>query len=338
MNRLNQPDRLSLDSFMDTTTASNGLYNTFVNHSPNTALVGAKKIAMLRATIPYIQPSIPNYSTVFYYYKMASATALPAANVLKAVRLYSNDYIPPSGFSFYTLNKFFNTPQDLVDALNAAASAGGDSVTYNTLWVADDITFTYDAVLNQIYWEGSDVNSYYCSAGYNDPFVLASQASTAITTYNFDTTTSRQPFTSGYTLNLRTGFAMDGVNIPRQSGTALLSVKCANLGGKSFAGGVEIYADSYANLNYTGTIYLYANIVGNSGYGSVNKKNLLAVVPVNVPAGGVISYEGHSTPAYSLKVSSEIYDIHVEMRDEANMPFLLPDSANVNIELNVLYE
>lgn len=338
MNRLNQPDRLSLDSFMDTTTATDGLYYTFVNHAPNTALVGAKKIHMLRASIPYIQPSVPNYACVFYYYKMPNATTVPAAQYLKAVRFYPNDYAPPAGFSFYTINKFFNTPQDLVDALNAAASAGGDSATYNTLWTVDDVTFVYDSVLNQIYWYGSDAASYYCNAGYNDPIVLASQASTAITTYNFDGTTSRQPYASGYTLNLRVGFAMDGTNIPRQSGTALLSVKCANLGGKTFAGTTGVYADTYPNLNYTGTIYLYANIVGNSGYGSVNKKNLLGVVPVNVPQGGVISYDGHSAPAYALKVSSEIYNIEVEMRDEANQPFYLPDSANVNIELNVLYE
>jgi hypothetical protein len=88
MQRVNQPDRLSLDAFADTTTASNGQYNTFTNTAPATALVGATKIHLLRATIPYIPPaSIPNYSCVFYYYKLASATALPSANTLRAVRL-----------------------------------------------------------------------------------------------------------------------------------------------------------------------------------------------------------------------------------------------------------
>ena len=338
MQRLNQPDRLSIDSFMDTTTATNGQYFTFVNHAPNTALVGAKKVHLLRASIPYIQPNIPNYQLVFYYHKLASATAIPSALTLKAVRLYPSDYVPPAGFTAYTLNTFIQSPQELVDNLNAAASAGGDNVTYNTLWTAGDVTFTYDATTNTISFDGNDAASWYCSAGYLDPFVRASQATTAITTYNFDTSTSIQPYSLGYTLNLRCGFAMDGVNRPRGSGTNFLSNLCANLTGKSFAGNSFIYADTYPDLNYTTCIYLYSNIVGNSGFGSVNKKNLLAVIPVNVPLGGVISYDGHSAPAYATKVASEIYTVDVEMRDDANMPFFLPDSCNVNLELSILYE
>jgi len=338
MNRVNQPDRLSIDSFMDTTTATNGQYFTFVNHSPNTALVGAKRVHLLRASIPYIQSNIPNYSLVFYYYKMPNATTAPAAIYLKAVRLYPSDYIPPAGFTAYSINTFMNSPQDLVDSLNAAANAGGDNVTYNTLWTAGDVTFGYDPGTNTIYFDGNTAGSYYCNAGYNDPIVRASQASTAITTYNFDTTTTPQPYVLGYTLNLRCGFAMDGVNRPRGSGTNFLSNQCANLTGTSFASNAIVAADTYPDLNYTTCIYLYSNIVANSGYGSVNKKNLLAVIPVSVPLGAVISYDGHSAPAYATKVASEIYSVDIEMRDDANQPFLLPDSANVNLELSILYE
>lgn len=338
MNRVNQPDRLSIDSFMDTTTGTNGQYYTFVNHAPNTALVGAKKIHLLRASIPYIQLPLPTYQLVFYYYKMPNATTVPAANYLKAVRLYPSDYIAPTGVTTFTMNTFVQTPQELVDLLNEAASAGGDNVTYNTLWTADDVTFNYDPTSNQISFVGTDINSYYCNAGYNDPIVKASQASTAITVRNVDNTTTQQPYASGYTLNLRCGFAMDGVNRPRGSFSTFLANSCANLTGKSYAGAINIYADSYPDLNYTSNVYLYSNIVGNSGYGSVNKKNLLAVIPINVPPGGVAQYDGHSAPAYATKVASEIYSVDIEMRDDANQPFYLPDSANVNLELSVLYE
>lgn len=338
MNRVNQPDRLSIDSFMDTSTGTNGQYFTFQNHSPNTALVGAKKVHMLRATIPYIQTSIPSYQLVFYYHKLGSATTVPSATTLRAVRLYPQDYVPPTGFTSYTLNKFFQTPQELVDTLNQAAIAGGDSVTYNTRWIAGDVTFYYDANLGQIYFEGNDTAAWYCNAGYNDPFVQASQASTAITTYNFDTSTTRQPYVTGYTLNLRCGFAMDGTNIPRGSGSNLVSPLCANLTGTPFEDGAPIYADTFPCLNYTGNIYVYSNVVGNSGYGSVNKKNLLGVIPVDVPQGGVINYDGHSMGAYALKVAGEIYSVDIELRDDANQPFYLPDSANVNIELSIIYE
>jgi len=33
-----------------------------------------------------------------------------------------------------------------------------------------------------------------------------------------------------------------------------------------------------------------------------------------------------------------IYDITVQMRDDANQPFTLPDSAQVNLELAMTYE
>lgn len=338
MNRINQPDRISVDSFMDTTTATNGQYYTFVNHAPNTALVGAKEITLLRCSIPYIQLNIPTWQTVFYYYKTASATAVPTANDLHAIRLYPSDYIAPSGFTAYTRNAFFPSPSQFVEALNTAASAGGDNVTYNTLWIANDVLFIFDETSNRITFQGLDAGSYYCIAGYNDPLVRASQATAAIVTYNFDTTTTIQPYVLGYTLNLRCGFACDGVNIPKQSGTNFLSVKCANLTGTSFAAGEVIPADTFPDLNYTGSIYIYSNIVGNSGFGSVNKKNLLGVIPVDVPLGGVIQYTGHSAPAYARKVASEIYSVDVELRDDANQPFFLPDSANVNMELSILYD
>lgn len=337
MNRVNQPDRISVDSFMDTTTATNGQYYTFVNHSPNTALVGAKEATLLRCSIPYIQLNIPSYQLVFYYYALPTATTIPSATYLRAVRLYPYDYIPPTGFSAYTLNQYFTGPQDLVSALNNAASAGGDNITYNTLWAAD-VLFAYDNDTNQIYFIGQDPTKFYCNAGYNDPNVLASQASNAIVIYNQDTTTTRQPYVSGYTLNLRCGFAMDGVNRPRGSGTNFVSNLCANLGGIPFEDATGIYADTFPDLNYTGCIYLYSNIVANSGFGSVNKKNLLSVIPVDVPLGGIISYTGHSAPAYARKVASEIYSVDIEMRDDANQPFYLPDSANVNIEISILYD
>lgn len=338
MQRVNQPDRLSLDAFMDTSTESNGLYFTFQNHAPNTHLVGAKKVHMLRATIPNIQLPIPDYSLVWYYYKLPTANTIPAAQYLKAIRLYPSDYLAPTGFTAYVKNDFVQTPQDLVDLLNAAAGVGGDNVTYNTLWTASDVIFSFDPNSNQISFTGTAAGSYYCNAGWNDPIVRASQASTAITTYNQDTTTSRQPFVTGYTLNLRTGFAMNGVDRPRGSGTNFLANSCANIAGRPFQGTVEITADSYPNLTYTGNVYVYSNIVGNSGFSSTSKRNLLAVIPVDVPPGGIINYIGHSAPGYATKVASEIYAVDIEMRDDANQPFYLPDSANVNIELSILYE
>jgi hypothetical protein len=232
----------------------------------------------------------------------------------------------------------FQSPSDLVTALNAAASAGGDDIVYNLLFDVGDVVFSYNASLNQITFSGRTSGSFYCNAGYNDPIVLASQASTAIRTYNQDTSTTRQPSTPGYTLNLRVGYAMDGVQRPRGSGTTFLSNQCANLTGTSFAATTaSVPSDTYPDLNYSSNVYVYSNIVANSGYGAYGRRNLLGVIPMNVPIGGVANFDGHGTAAYATKVASEIYSVDIEMRDDANMPFLLPDSANVNLEINILY-
>lgn len=339
MQRVNQPDRISLDSFADTTTATNGQYNTFTNTAPTTALVGAKKIHMLRATIPYVPPaSIPNYSLVFYYYKLATATTVPNNASLCAVRLYPSDYVPPAAVTAFTRNRLVQSPSDLVTLLNQAASAGGDDVTYNNRFVAGDITFFYDAPSNQILFEGNTAGAFYCNAGYNDPLVRATQGSIDITIEPFDGIINPQPFLPGYTLNLRVGYAMDGVQRPRGAGGNLVANSCANLTGTPFATGVPVPSDTFPDLNYTSNVYIYSNIVGNSGYGAYGRKNLLGVIPMNVPIGGVANFDGHAVNAYATKVASEIYSVDVELRDDANMPFFLPDSANVNIELNIMYE
>jgi hypothetical protein len=337
MQRVNQPDRLSLDSFADTTTATNGLYNTFSNTAPTTALVGAKKIHLLRASVPYIPTaSIPLYQCVFYYYALGEATDIPEAGNLRAVRLFPSDYIAPSGFNTYVQNRIFQSPSDLAAALTLAAAAGGDDDTYNTLFAAGDVTFTYNSTFNQIFFTGTDPALFYCNAGYNDPIVLASQRSDDIVIPNQDGSTQRQPSTPGFTLNLRVGYAMDGVQRPRGAGSNLVSNSCANLTGITFAGAVP--PDTYPDLNYSSNMYIYSNIVGNSGYGAYGRKNLLGVIPMNVPIGGVANFDGHGTAAYATKVASEIYSVDIELRDDANMPFLLPDSANVNLEINILYE
>ena len=71
--------------------------------------------------------------------------------------------------------------------------------------------------------------------------------------------------------------------------------------------------------------------------GSGKQHNLLGVIPVNAPPLGVAQYTA-LTPNMMSKVVDTIYEISVEMRDDANQPFALPDSAQVNIELAFVYE
>jgi len=339
MNTVNTPDRLSLDAFADPERGSAATYSSF-NNTLGVAILGAKQLHLLRATIPNVQLNIPDYQLVFYYYELPDATTVPTATHLKAVRLYPDDYVPPAGFTAYKKNIYFTDPAALVAQLNAAASAGGDNVTYNTLWVSGGVTFTYDSTRKHIQWYGNTASKYYANAGFLDPIVQASQRDpTKITTYNFDTSTSIQPFVLGCTLNQRIGYALPGTCVPPLSFGAAVSNKIANLTGVAKITGSTgvVPHDSYPNLVYTQNIYLYSNTVCNSGLGNYGRKNLMAVIAVDVAQFGIIQFIGSYNGGEAHPIPDEIYGVGIEMRDDNNQPFTLPLSANVNVEIAIDY-
>lgn len=340
LNTVNTPDRLSLDAFADPARAAAGSYSSFTNNL-GVAILNAKQLGLLRATIPNAKLQIPDYQLVFYYYELPDATTVPTASHLKAVRLYPSDYVPPAGHTAFTKNTYFNDPAALVAQLNTAATAGGDSVTYNTLWVSGGVTFAYSTSTKQITWFGNTASKYYANAGWADPIVLASQAdATKITTYNFDTSTTIQPFAPNFTLNQRIGYALSGTCTPPQSFGAAVANSIANLTGKAKITGSSgvVPVDSYPNLVFTQCIYLYANTIGNAGLGNYGRKNLMAVVPVDVAPFGIVQFLGSYTGGEAHPLPDEIYSFTIEMRDDANQPFTLPDSANVNVELALSYD
>jgi len=339
MNTVNTPDRLSLDAFADPERGTTAIYSSF-NNTLGVAILGAKQLHLLRATIPNAKLNIPDYQLVFYYYELPDASTVPTATHLKAVRLYPSDYVPPAGFTAFTRNSFFTDPSALVSALNTAASAGGDSVTYNTLWVSGGVTFAYNTTTRQITWYGNTASKYYANAGFLDPIVQTSQAdATKITTYNFGTSTSIQPFVLGTTLNLRLGYALSGISTPPQSFGAAVSNKIANLTGIAKITGSTgvVPADSYPNLVYTQNIYLYSNTVSNSGLANYGRKNLMAVIAVDVGSFGIIQFIGSYNGGEAHPIPDEIYGVGIEMRDDNNQPFTLPLSANVNVEIAIDY-
>jgi hypothetical protein len=337
---VNRPDRISLDAYADTNRGTNAVYSSFQNDL-GVAVLNARRLHLLRATIPIPKLQIPDYQLVFYYYELPDATTVPTATHLKAVRLYPSDYVPPASFTAYTKNVFFTDPAALVTQLNTAASAGGDSVTYNTLWVSGGVTFAYSTTTKQITWYGNTASKYYANAGWNDPIVRASQAdATKITTYNFGGTTSIQPYALGATLNQRVGYALSGTCTPPQSFGTVLSNSIANLTGIAKITGSTgvVPADSYPCLVFTQNIYLYANVISNGGLGNYGRKNLMAVIGVDVSSYGVVQFIGSYNGGEAQPIPEEIYSIGIEMRDDNNQPYTLPQSANVNVELAINYE
>lgn len=336
--RVNCPERVFLNSSDDPRTNSDIGFSQF-QCTYDTPILGAKKTMMLRASIPNAQISIPDYGLIFFYHRLTSATQAPSLSTLYAVRLYPSYYQPPTGFTAYTKNRFFADPADFVTVLNTAASAGGDSATYNTLWVAGDVQFAYNATTRQITMTGQTASRWYTPAGWNDPFVESWLAANAITmpNYNNIANTTNQPYLANYYLNLRVGYAMSGqaFGTPGNIATAANPLY-ANLTNTAYPNGTGIPPDSFPNLVYSQCIYLYSNIVAGVSLGSNKQHNLLAVVPVNAPPLGIVQYTALTVNMLS-KIVDTIYEISVEMRDDANQPFTLPDSAQVNIELAFVY-
>jgi hypothetical protein len=154
-------------------------------------------------------------------------------------------------------------------------------------------------------------------------------------TYNFNSATSLQPMVAGCTLNQRVGYALSGVSVPPQSFGAQVSNTIANLTGKAKAAVVPV--DSYPCLVYTQNIYLYSNVVGNQGLANYGRKNLVAIIGVDVTQFGVIQFIGSYNGGEAHPIPDEIYAMGIEMRDDNNQPYTLPLSANVNVEFAVDY-
>ena len=386
--RVNNPERVFLNSSDDSKNTTDFGFSGFTC-TYDTPILGAKKTMMLRATIPNAQVNIPDYQCCFFYYSLTSAAQVPGPANLKCVRLYPSTYQAPAALgTAFTKNRYFSDPADFVTQLNTSAAAGGDNATYNTLWTAGDITFSYNSTTKQITFTGNTAGRYYAPAGWNDPNVnyccqfnnQAGVAWTANTAYapgtvvtnggvryvalngsagtvGFNTdgsltqlcgqilmpstaniaVTYPQPLVANWTMNLRVGYAMSGTSYGPQVSQTTQQPAYADITHASYANGTAVPVDSFPNLVYTQCIYLYSNIVAGVSLGSNGQHNVLAVVPSNAPQLGVIQYTALSVNMMS-KLVDTIYEITINMRDDANQPFVLPDNAQVNLELAMVYE
>lgn len=337
--RVNNPDRVYLNSSDDPRTLGDVGFSQFTC-TFDTPILGAKKTMLLRASIPNAPEgvSIPNHTLFFWYYQLPAATTVPNVNYLKCVRLYPSNYQPPSGFTAFVRNRFFSDPADFVSVLNAAASAGGDNLTYNPFWAVGDVTFTYNTTTKQITFTGNTAGKFYCPAGWADEDVDISARGGNIQMPNFSGTgTTDQVAIQNYTLNLRVGYAMSGLSLGTQYNRAAApQTVYADLTNSTYANGTAVPADSFPNLVYSQCVYLLSNITAGVSLGSNKVHNLLAVIPSNAPPLGVISYTALTVNMLS-KIVDTIYAITIELRDDANQPFVLPDNAQVNVELAFVY-
>ena len=270
--KVNQPDRVFINSSDDPNNATAAGFSQFTAIF-QTPILAARRCQLLRATIPNALVNIPDYQLVFWYYSLASATATPSDTNLFCVRLYPSTWQIPSG-TLGTNNRCITGGQDFVNLLNSAAQ--NDNTTNNPYWAATsggDVIFSWNATYNQITFTGNNAGRYYCAAGYNDPLVIAAQQGKGVTVAAPITMqnavgggTTPQPYALGYTLNLRVGYAFSGQTLANQGtqGNPLY----ANLTNQAYLKGTTVPADSFPNLVYTGSVYLYSPIVSGSSLGS----------------------------------------------------------------------
>ena len=338
--RVNCPDRVSLSSHDDVVNANQANYSSF-QINLQTPVLDPRRCQLIRATIPNIQLQLPDWGGLcFFYWALPTATTVPTITYLRCVRLYPSYYVAPSGHTAYTKNRFITDPSDLVTLLNQAVGAGGDSGSYNPYWIVSDVTFAWDSTKKQITFTGNTGSNYYAPCGYADPIVATVLNGTAVSLLtmpnaNNISNTTNQPQVPQYTLNLRVGYAMSGLARGIQSFGAGQTAY-ADVTNVAFANGTVVPVDSFPNLVYSSVIYVYISFLPGSSLTSNNRHNLLAVVPVQANSLAVNNYVA-ATSNLLTKLSNTINNITVELYDEADQPYVLPDSAVASLELSFSY-
>ena len=337
---VNCPERLALASEDDVVNANQAQYSQF-QINLQTPVLDPKRCQLIRATIPNVQLQLPEWGGLCFFYWALATTTTPTISNLRCVRLYPSYYIAPSGFTTFVRNRYISDPSDLVVLLNQAAGVAGDIATYNPYWIVSDITFAYDTTKKQITFVGNTASTFYAPVGYNDAIlatVLNGTAASLITMPNANniSNTTRQPQQPQYTLNLRVGYAMSGTSRGIQSFGVGQSAY-ADITNVAFANTVSVPVDSFPNLVYTNTVSIYLSFISGASLTSNNRHNLLAVVPVQAGSLAVNNYIA-ATSNLLTRLSQTINNITVELVDDANMPYLLPDSALTTIELSFSYQ
>jgi hypothetical protein len=189
---------------------------------------------------------------------------------------------------------------------------------------------------------------YIAPAAFDDPNIalllagaspFASTDRIKMNTYNSAnaySTAPLQPFVVNQTLNPRIGFAMSINATPRwKNGSTQYGVATST--GVPQLSGTLIEADANPILLGAQSVGIYLDTVTGGGYDSVNAKNLLSPVYIEVAPLNVVAYVPASTGQPLTSVAQEIYQVTVRLVDDAGVPFVQPPNYNVRIEVSISY-
>lgn len=345
MATLNRPDRLTLDAFSDLNRRE-ATYSRFTNTLKN-PLIGVKGVQLVNAN--FINSSMPlndSSQLMFFYYTSATQAGIRTQANLRCIRLLPSSFVPYAGFTAFTLNKYFNTGTELAAALTTAATAGGDSVTYNPIWVAGQVTFSFDTTTRKFSVTANGTN-YIAPAAADDPFVLDQLRGTtnsanqikmnAINSSNTYATATLQPYQEGVSMNARLGYTL-AFNARGLWWSSSSQQGCATASGvPSLSSSVAVAADTFPILLGSQNVGVYLSISTGGGVDSYGRKNLIASIPIENAPLAINSYTTNSVEVPSLSTPNEIYEVTVELIDDSGSPFLQGWNYNTQIALALFY-
>lgn len=347
MASLNRPDRLTLNSFSDVN-KQGASYSRFTN-ALQTPLLGVKGVQLVNANFINASLQLNDYNgqLMFFYYTSATQAGIATLANLKCIRLLPSWYVPYTGFTAFTINKYFNTGTELVAALNLAASTGGDSATWNPTWVAGQVTFAFDTTTRRISVAGNGTN-YIAPAAADDPNVLdllrgTTTAGNRIRMNGFQSGGiyaggTLQPYAEGITMNARLGFTLS-YNTQGLWWSSISQVGCAtSTGVPSLSTSVPVVADCPPILLGVQNVGVYLSVSVGGGMDTSNKrKSLIASIPIENAPYCINSYTTNSVEIPSLSTPNEIYDVTVELIDDYGNPFIQCWNSNTQIGLALYY-
>ena len=351
MATINRPDRLTLNAFSDPN-RQGPVYSRFTNTLTN-PILGVKGIQLVNANFinSSLQLNDDKGQLLFFYYAAPSGsqTGMCILSNLHCIRLLPSWYVPYPGFTSYTLNKYFNTGTELVAALNAAASTGGDSAIFNTTWIAGQVTFAFDTTTRRISVASTNNSTYIAPAAADDPNVLdllrgTSDVGSRIRMNAYNGTGASlyaggtlQPYKEGVTMNARLGFTL-AYNARGSWWTANSQVGCAtSTGVPSNSSSVPVVGDTPPILLGVQNVGVYLSVATGGGQDSYGKKNLIASIPVENAPYCINSYTTNSVEIPSLSTPNEIYEITVELLDDFGTPYNQWWNSNTQIGLALYY-
>ena len=245
----------------------------------------------------------------------------------------------------YAYNRTFIDYPDLITELNKATTT--DPISGSTVigcqFLANDITFSYNATYNKIVMTGNNATSYYLIAGQQDLNVKAQVAFLQSLTTNpeglLGYAAQGQPYnTNGYSLAQRLGWTWNGASVTSSVDFAnqFRPVLTYIQGLGAFTSTRQNIANSYANLVNTACVYVYVDWIGGSSQDSQGSGGLLGAIPLNTGNNAVGFFDKViSNPL--TKIPPQIQEIRVLLKDENGNNFCLPLTAQINLEVGFSY-